>query len=84
MYTIELNSEELEFLNRPVNGQGGFQDLLRALAAQRQGTKQSLTASQAEKVLRYSSHYGQGGYEGRLLSFVTKVAEAAGLESPPH
>jgi hypothetical protein len=79
MHTIELSHDELDYLNKPVNGQGGFQDLLRSLGAQRQGNQQSFTSAQAERVLRYSSKYGQGGFEDRLLTFVEKVADAAGL-----
>lgn len=71
--TIRLTLEQVELLERPVRGQGGFQSFLDLLQSRRQGNLITLTRSDCEKVVRYCDDYGQGGFQERLCS----IAEAA-------
>jgi dihydroxyacid dehydratase/phosphogluconate dehydratase len=63
-----LKPAEASALMREVNGQGGFQSLLRALQKQfdRQTSTVTLTGEQIEKINRYTTEYGAGGFEDRL------------------
>ena len=63
-----LKPAEASALMRPVNGQGGFQSLLRALQKQfdRASSTVTITDDQVEKINRYSKDYGAGGFEDRL------------------
>lgn len=67
-FKAELNEHESEALMRKVNGEGGFQSLLRALQRgfdRRSGTL-TVTAEQIERINRYTQQYGAGGFEDRL------------------
>lgn len=68
MPIVTLTATEAAALNRPVNGQGGFQSLLRALQRQYVVADRtlSITDSQIEKINRYTKQYGAGGFEDRL------------------
>ena len=61
-------------LNRPLRGQGGYQSLLARLQSNMCGTRLRLTLEDCEKVVRYATQYGQGGFQERLRSIV-RVAE---------
>lgn len=65
---VQLTHEEVEILRRPVNGEGGFQGLLRGLQKNldRKTIELTVTADQFERIVRYTSQYGWGGFEGRL------------------
>ena len=67
-FTAELTHQEASALMRPIVGTGGFQALLRGL--QRSYDKKSnvvtLDVDQIEKINRYTSEYGAGGFEDRL------------------
>ena len=67
-FKAELNEREAEALMRKVNGQGGFQSLLRAMqkAYDRRTGTLTLTADQIERINRYTQQYGAGGFEDRL------------------
>lgn len=67
-FKAELNADEAGALMRPVNGQGGFQSLLRALqkSFDRKTKTVTLTGDQIEKINRYTTDYGAGGFEDRL------------------
>ena len=62
-----LNGEEHDALFRPVNGQGGFQDLIHRLQSQfRPGTSElRITPEDIEDIQRYAFDYAQG--EDRLM-----------------
>jgi hypothetical protein len=64
--TLTLLPAEITVLNRPVNGQGGFQTLFRTLQArvQANGTI-DLTDAQVGRIVRHIS-YRPGGFEDRL------------------
>jgi hypothetical protein len=70
---IELLPEELQYLQRPVSGQGGFQSLLRRLQNQVAHDRLVLSVSDAERLLRYATQYGQGGFQDRLRHAVEQV-----------
>jgi hypothetical protein len=65
---VVLSDADRERLMRPVNGSGGFQSLLRSLQPllKSDGTL-TLDATMTERVVRYSTKYGSGGFQGRLL-----------------
>lgn len=63
-----LEMDEASAFLKPVNGTGGFQSLLRALqkSYDRRTRTVTLTGDQIEKINRYTSEYGEGGFEDRL------------------
>jgi hypothetical protein len=65
---VQLNAEETAALMRPIRGQGGFQSLLRGLQRSFDRPSKVLTLSeeQIERIVRYTTDYGWGGFEGRL------------------
>ena len=67
-FEAELDEAEAEALMRKVNGQGGFQTLLRELqrSFDRRTRTVRLSGDQIEKINRYSQQYGAGGFEDRL------------------
>lgn len=67
-FKAELQPKEAEALMRKVVGIGGFQSLLRALqkAYDKKTRIVSITGDQIEKINRYTSQYGAGGFEDRL------------------
>jgi hypothetical protein len=62
---VQLSQAAVARLMRPVRGQGGFQKLLRRLQPRVHGTVLSIELADAEKLHRYSSAYGEGGFQGR-------------------
>ena len=73
---LQLTEEQVEFLRRPVRGQGGYQSLLARLQSQLRGNCLTLTPTDCEKVVRYSRDYGQGGFQSRLQPIVPIVQQA--------
>lgn len=67
-FTAELTVSEASALMRAVNGQGGFQSLLRGLQKSYNPLTRivTLTGDQVERINRYSQDYGAGGFEDRL------------------
>lgn len=67
-FKAELTEAEAEAMMRPVVGQGGFQSLLRKLqkAYDRKSRTVTIEGEQIEQINRYSTEYGQGGFEDRL------------------
>lgn len=62
---ISLDAATADRLRKPVRGQGGFQSLLRRLQGQLHGRLLTVTAADYEKLVRYSTAYGGGGWQGR-------------------
>lgn len=72
--TIGVDQETREFLSRPVNGQGGFQDLLRELNRNLDGSSLVISSqSVAERIVRYSEEYNEGGFQNRLKTLADQV-----------
>jgi hypothetical protein len=66
--TIQLTPKEADPLRKEVKGDGGMEDLLRRLQKKlKDDNTISLSSDDIEKVLRYSSAYGQGGFENKLI-----------------
>jgi hypothetical protein len=55
-----------EYLSRPINGEGGFQSLLRKMQRQLASGWIELSDADVERWVRYSTEYGSGGFEDRL------------------
>lgn len=65
--TLKLTNEEAEPIRREARGVGGMQSLLRELQIQlKDDNTITLTPYQIQRILRYSSNYGEGGFQGRL------------------
>ncbi len=67
---IQLSKETSQKLLRPVKGSGGFQSLLRRLqeSLDKETDVLNICESDMEKYFRYTSDYGQGGFQDRLRS----------------
>jgi hypothetical protein len=65
---VVLNQDEIDYLFRPISGQGGFQGLLKRLRVRldKNSGKLTLTKGDLERIPRYAFEYGNGGWEGRL------------------
>ena len=82
--TIDLSPETVEFLNKPHNGDGGFQNFLRDLARRVHakdlfGSSLELRGEDLERLQRYCGSYGGGGFQGRLRPLLMDVRRAAQL-----
>lgn len=67
---IQLNEQEAKKLNRPVRGNGGFQTILRYLKSKRVDRHIVCINDPVmiERFVRYSTKYGEGGFQGRITS----------------
>ena len=72
---IELDDEQLERLNRPVRGEGGFQSLLRRIQSQIVGKTLVLSEADGERLMRYAKVYSTGGFQQRLGPIVEQVSK---------
>jgi hypothetical protein len=75
MAFFELNADELAELERPVNGSGGFQSLLRRLQSQvnRATSEIRLSDTDIGDIANYAYDYEQGGWQDRLESIFGRV-----------
>ncbi len=73
-FVVQLTPDPVDFLNRPIQGQGGYQSLLARLQSNMHGNLFRLTQDDCEKVARYAMQYGQGGFQERLKS-IAQLAE---------
>jgi hypothetical protein len=76
--TIFLSPEEGAALMRKVNGTGGFQSLLRMLQKSYDKDTRAVRLSddEIERVVRYTTQYGWGGFEGRLEGLRDKLSKS--------
>jgi hypothetical protein len=65
--TVKLTTEEMAEVMKPVNGQGGMEDLLRELQPRisSDGTL-VLSPAEIERIGRYAGGYGKGGFQSRF------------------
>lgn len=75
---IRLTTEDLTFLERPVNGEGGYQTLLRRLKASLAGPDLVVDDETIEQMRRYAGKYGSGGFQARLRELLDSIAPAEG------
>ena len=68
--SIDLTDDELAVITRPVRGKGGFQSLLKALRRNMEGSRLNITPSLAQRIVRYATRYGCGGFQDRLRRIV--------------
>ena len=78
-YETELTDDDRRLLNRPINGQGGFQTLLRRLqeCCNEDWTRITVDAQLYERIRRYTANYGSGGFQGRLRSLAERLTLVA-------
>jgi hypothetical protein len=62
--------DHLEYITRLLRGQGGYQSFLSHLQVNLSGNQLRLTRADCEKVVRYATQYGEGGFQGRLRAIV--------------
>lgn len=80
---ILLDDDFVERINRPVNGQGGFQDLLRLLQNGLSGNTLIIDSEEvAERILRYADQYGEGGFENRLRGIADQIRSGLSAATP--
>lgn len=79
---VELEPDAVARLRRPVNGEGGFQNLLRALQRQLKEDELVLTPDLIEKIARYVERYGHGGFQGRLDTVLVELKRLAEVLRP--
>ncbi len=72
---VRLTDEQKALLSKPVQGQGGYQSLLRRLQGSMVGDELALTLADAERLIRSSESYGSGGFQDRLRSILTAVKQ---------
>lgn len=63
---VSLTPEEVSLLQKNVHGRGGFQSLLASLRTKLRGNDLELDLADVERIARYVSDYGDGGFQGRL------------------
>lgn len=77
MRRVQVTESDFAALDRPVRGEGGFQNLLRRIRAgydPATGTLE-ISAPDAKRVMRYSADYGGGGFQERLGPLVATLAQ---------
>ena len=70
---VELTLDQVNFLQRPLRGQGGYQTLLARLQNNLEGNTLRLTRTDCERVVRYATRYGEGGFQTRLRPIVQQA-----------
>ncbi len=79
---IKIDPECVALLAKPAEGPGGFQGLVRRLQRARVGKDWlALDAKTVERLQRYASKYGDGGFERRFRSVLSQLR---GLAKPAH
>ncbi|MGH7489656.1 MAG: aspartyl-tRNA synthetase [bacterium] len=74
-YYIDLNSDEIADIDRPVNGSGGFETFLRKLQDELNHATGAvkLSAEDLDYIPHAAFDYTDGGFEGRLLKIFGRV-----------
>ncbi len=72
---IELTPVDFEALMKPIEGQGGFQNVLSRLQswADADTRRVYIPVSELESIVRYAMKYGEGGFQDRLRPIVDEV-----------
>ena len=76
--TVKLTPDQLEYLQRRLRGQGGFQSLLARLQHNLNGSLLTLTRADCEQVVRYAMEYGEGGFQARLRTVIQEAQRFCG------
>ena len=72
---VKLGKDAVNVLMKPVNGQGGFQTLMRKLQGRVRGRQVWVTGDDIVRINKYVTGTGQGGFQGRLSPFMGIVKE---------
>ena len=72
---VDLTDTQLEYLTRPIRGQGGYQLFLEHLQDQIDENRLVLTREDCRKLVRYATEYGPGGFQARLLTVIQAAQE---------
>lgn len=67
---IRLEQEMISKIQRPVCGQGGFQSLIRKLQRNLDGDSLEVDTKDVERINRYATCYGKGGFEEQLFLLI--------------
>jgi len=70
---IELDDDAVSLLQREINGQGGWQSLLKQMQDNLKGNQLTLMVGDISKIVSYTTNYGQGGFEDRLRPIISEV-----------
>jgi hypothetical protein len=71
---VQLTADDVAALKRRVEGDGGFQRLLRELQDLRiDGHLYIPSEAIAERIIRYAYEYGSGGWQGRLQRWADQL-----------
>ena len=73
MLHVTLTPAEKDILFLDINGQGGFQSMLLKFREQLSGNILTLYEEDIKRFKAYTSSYGQGGYQGRLLKLTSVI-----------
>lgn len=73
----DLNPDDMEPLMKEVKGQGGYQSFIKKLQRQYSPKEKLIVLenSDLEKIPRYVSNYGQGGFQDRLSALMQKIQD---------
>lgn len=72
---VDLTDQELEWIQRPVKGQGGFQSLMRRIQGQLNGNRLIMPRAEGERLVRYAGDYKQGGFQDRIKTIADRIQE---------
>ncbi len=72
---IELSPEDFGALMKPIQGQGGFQNVLGRLQAWADPVTRRvyIPVDELESIVRYVMKYGEGGFQDRLRPIADEV-----------
>jgi hypothetical protein len=79
---IVLSQAAVERLHRPINGRGGFQQLLKKLRTQLHGATLTVDEVDIERLERYSHTYGLGGFQDRTSPSASEVQLVLDFDGP--
>lgn len=80
--TIHLTEDERNALMKPAPGDGGFENLIRALQDMIEASELRVSRRHAERLVSYTENYGPGGWQKRCASVTEKVkAELAKIDA---
>ena len=74
--TVTLNDHELKAIKAQQKVGGGFQALFQSLEENLHGNELTVDRDLAEKAIRYSEDYGQGGWQSALQGIAEKLSAA--------
>jgi len=76
---VDISKKDaLAFVNKEINGQGGFQTLLKRIREGFNATTKILKIDRADakKIVKYATSFGQGGFQDRLAPIVEACKRA--------